>query len=100
MITEIGGGLYDRYSPFGSTYFTSGYPNHESLVAASVGLAALALGDDYTSSSDWLDFALDTANHALSLGGKMGGWIEGLSYTVYAMLSLLKIRITSLCTMM
>jgi len=85
MITEIGGGLYDRYAPFGSTYFPSGYPNHESSVSAGVGMAALALGDDYAGSSDWLDFAIDCANYALGLGGQDGGWVEGASYYVASM---------------
>ena len=89
MVTELSI-VYDRYSPFGQTYFPSGYPNHESLVAASIGLAALALGDDYAGSSDWLGFALDTANHVLSLGGQDGGWIEGTSYNVYAMEALVQ----------
>jgi hypothetical protein len=89
MVSELSI-VYDRYSPFGQTYFPSGYPNHESLVAASIGLAALALGDDYAGSSDWLGFALDTANHVLSLGGQDGGWIEGTSYNVYAMEALVQ----------
>jgi hypothetical protein len=39
--------LYNAYSPFGQTQFGYNYPNCECLVASSMGLAALALGDDY-----------------------------------------------------
>ena len=88
MVSELGGGLYDRYAPFGATYFPSGYPNHEANVGSSLGMCAMALGEDYAGSSDWLSFAVECVEYALGLGGLDGGWIEGGSYYVFSMWSL------------
>ncbi|MFC2004924.1 putative Ig domain-containing protein [Chloroflexota bacterium] len=77
--------VYNHYSPVGSTYFPVAYPNHASLVAASLGMGALALGSDYTGSGDWLDFSILTTEYVFGLLGEGGGWPEGPSYAVYSM---------------
>jgi hypothetical protein len=96
-LTSIDKGGYevDRYggslsSPtFGYSYFPSGFPNHESTVGAATGIAALAMGGDYSYSDAWLAFANASIERALSFGGGTdGSWLEGPSYFNFSMCSL------------
>jgi len=62
------------------------YPGTIATTAGAIGLASLALGEDYAGSSDWLNFSISEAQRVLSdYGGQDGVWPEGLSYSSYVM---------------
>jgi hypothetical protein len=82
MVSRIGV-LYEAY--ISDPNYPEDYPNHYAVLAGGLGLAGLAIREEYAEANEWVSLAIMQAEEAISYIGVDGGWIEGVMYSGYGM---------------